>query len=387
MKITPRSLSAAVLASVIFCLTLHCATEKAFTQTQEAEPALEGLDPVLLSQGKEVQGEFKITVIRGRFQYLFANEENKAVFLKDPARFEIQLDGHCARMGPPVGSNPDLFTVHEGRIYVFGSEECKKMFEATPEKYLESGNRAGLKAASTSETLKKGQALIEKAVVAMGGGTRIDSLSSYVEKNVALQTRDQGDVEVRTNLTVIFPDRIRIDRMMPDYRDPSVKREQGIVIVPREAFIIRPRESLPLPNAYRVVEENEVKRKPLFLLRARMNPGFHPVAIGAGKVGDTPVEEVGVEVDGAGYRLSVDPANGKILSITSWRRGPRGNFGRFTQVFSDFRDVDGLNLPFKVTATFDGTNWKEQSSTIEMISVNGKPDLSLFEKPRTNKEQ
>jgi hypothetical protein len=37
--------------------------------------------------------------------------------------------------------------------------------------------------------------------------------------------------------------------------------------------------------------------------------------------------------------------------------------------------------------TFDGAIWKEHSTTIETISLNIKPDLSLFEKPKANKEQ
>ena len=92
--------------------------------------ALEGLDPVMLVQGKEAQGELKITITRGRFRYLFANEANKAAFEKDPARYEIQLGGACARMGAPVTGIADLYTVHNGRIYIFGSEQCKKLFVA-----------------------------------------------------------------------------------------------------------------------------------------------------------------------------------------------------------------------------------------------------------------
>jgi hypothetical protein len=75
------------------------------------------------------------------------------------------------------------------------------------------------------------------------------------------------------------------------------------------------------------------------------------------------------------------------LSLSSWRRGPQGNFGQFVQAFSDFRTVDGLTLPFKITSTFDGQPWKEQSPTIEQISVNGKIDPALFEKPKANKAQ
>jgi YHS domain-containing protein len=95
-------------------------------QQKLAADALEGLDPVMLVQGKEVQGEMNITVTRGQFRYFFATAANKAAFEQDPARYEIQLNGACARMGPPVYGNADLFTVHQGRIYIFGSGECKK---------------------------------------------------------------------------------------------------------------------------------------------------------------------------------------------------------------------------------------------------------------------
>ena len=102
------------------------------SSAKDLTPVLEGLDPVLLVQGKEVQGNLKITVTRGNFQYFFASEENRATFEKDAARYEIQLNGACARMGPPVTGDPDLYSIYKGRIYIFGSGECKTRFDATP---------------------------------------------------------------------------------------------------------------------------------------------------------------------------------------------------------------------------------------------------------------
>src|SRR5690348_2929995 len=93
---------------------------------------LEGLDPVMLSQGKEVQGDMNYKVTRGGFQYIFASPETKATFEKDPSRYEIQLNGHCARMGAPTTGHPDLYFVYNERIYIFGSEECQTLFKATP---------------------------------------------------------------------------------------------------------------------------------------------------------------------------------------------------------------------------------------------------------------
>src|SRR6185295_17203461 len=124
------------------------------SSARDVVPVLEGLDPVMLVQGKEVQGDLKISVTRGTFQYLFANAETKATFEKDPSRYEIQLEGACARMGAPVTGNPDLYTVHQGRIYIFGSADCKKRFEAAPQKYLESANEAA-KTPATPDAVNK----------------------------------------------------------------------------------------------------------------------------------------------------------------------------------------------------------------------------------------
>src|SRR5678815_1684659 len=113
-----------VIVVVLGCFTAIASAQASSSRSESVIP-LEGLDPVMLSQGKEVQGDTKYSVTRGRFQYLFASAENKAAFEKEPARYEIQLDGHCARMGAPTSGNPDLYFVHNGRIYIFGSEECQ----------------------------------------------------------------------------------------------------------------------------------------------------------------------------------------------------------------------------------------------------------------------
>src|SRR6476620_11678820 len=152
--------------SVFICLLILFIWSETSGSAQNLSPApqtiipLEGLDPVMLTQGKEVQGDMKYKVTRGQFEYIFANAENKATFEKDPTRYEIQLDGHCARMGAPTTGNPDLYTVHNVRIYIFGSEECLTLFNAAPEKYLEVP--APPKTPPTAEQVKRGQDLIAK---------------------------------------------------------------------------------------------------------------------------------------------------------------------------------------------------------------------------------
>ena len=383
MKIPFESRWKTVLAALFGVIFLLCVSSAAFAQSaQDAVPVLEGLDPVMLVQGKEVQGNPKITLTRDNFQYMFASEANKAAFEKDPARYEIQLDGSCARMGPPVRGNPDLYTVYQGRIYIFGNGECKTRFEAAPADYFESENEPKTKVASTPEALKKGRALIEQAIAGMGGTKLIDGLGNYVEKNTTLQTRRGSDVEVKTNLTILFPDRVRLDQVIPDYTNPSVMRQAAVVITPSDAFTITPNGIRPMSDAYRIDQEREINRRPLAILRARKNSSFNPVAVGSATVTETTVEQLAVEMDGNSYTFGIDPATGRILSLSYRRRGPGGDFGQFTRVFSDFRTVHSVTLPFRVTAAFNGQPWKEQSATVESITINAKIDPALFEKPK-----
>jgi YHS domain-containing protein len=358
------------------------ATALGQTQQQTVD-ALEGLDPVLLAQGKEAQGELKIAVTRGQFRYLFVNEANKAAFERDPARYEIQLDGHCARMGVPTRGIADLYAVHQGRIYIFGSEQCKTLFVAAPEKYLPPAS-TGLSA--TPEMLQKGQALIEKAVVAMGGATRLDGLSSYHEKSYAAQTRGANggtEVKVEQDLLIAFPDRLRFTQTMPDFRDPTKTMQQTLVLLPGEAFGLGgPRGVFLVQKSVREAEERRFRQQPLYLMRARKSPGFKAAALGTEKSGTVELERVAVEFDGVSCVLGIESATGRVLSLSYTRRGRQGAFGEFVQMFSDFREVNGLTLPFKITATFDGQPWKEQSATIEVITINEAVDATLFERPK-----
>jgi hypothetical protein len=182
-------------------------------------------------------------------------------------------------------------------------------------------------------------------------------------------------------LTILFPDRIRSDQTMPDWNDPSKLRQMTIVVAPGEVFGIMGSAVRLLPDSARIEQEKEIKRRPLSILRARKS--VNPAVSGSGKAGETAVEQVAVEIDHASYTLGIDPATGRILSLSARRRGPQGNFGEFVQSFSDFRTVGSLTLPFKITTTFNGQPWKEQSPTIEAITVNGKIDPALFEKSKT----
>jgi YHS domain-containing protein len=100
--------------------------------------AIEGYDPVAYfpeGGGKPLKGSDKISVAHKGVVYRFANEANKALFLKTPEKFEPQYGGWCAyamALGEKVEIDPKSFKITEGKLYLF----YKSFFNDTREKWL-----------------------------------------------------------------------------------------------------------------------------------------------------------------------------------------------------------------------------------------------------------
>jgi YHS domain-containing protein len=342
-----------LLFAIVFLSSLAIVSAQSSSETVIP---LEGLDPVMLSQGKEVQGDLKLKVQRGRFEYLFANAENKAAFEKNPSRYEIQLEGHCARMGAPTTGDPDLYAVHNGRIYVFGSPECQTLFKAAPEKYLEVPAEPK---SPSAELVKRGQGLIAKAVEALGSGSKLDKLQSF-------QRTDLRGNQARNILVLAFPDTLRQETIRSNFSLASV-------VTPSESFTLVNNVARPMSEANRTFINKELYRELLVLLRARTRSDFKVWA---------EEQTVAVELPGFATTLEIDPGTGRVNSQTYRGRGPGGVMGQIVINYSDFRTVEGLSLPFKTTATFDGQPFPALSTTVEALTVNGQIDSSSFKKPQ-----
>jgi hypothetical protein len=269
-------------------------------------------------------------------------------------------------MGAPTSGNPDLYAVHNGRIYVFGSEECQTVFKAAPEKYLEVPPPA--KAPASAEMITRGQELIAKAVETLGG-SKLDQLVSFQKKEL------RGN-DVKSNLQIVFPDAVRQETIRPTFTLVSV-------VTPAESFFKVNNNIRSMPEADQTAVYKQLNHELIVLLRARNKSGFKAWAAGNDKVGDTTVERLEVDLPGFTTVLGIDPATGRVLNQTYRGRGPGGVVGQIAINYSDFKSVEGLLLPFKINATFDGQAFPALSATIESATINGEIDASSFKKPKS----
>ena len=117
-------------------LTLAVAPSALAGKAHPHDPALDGYCPVAYHQMKQaMKGDAKFTSVRKGVRYSFVNADAKKMFDADPAKYEVAYGGSCAMataMGQRMKGDPTLFTLHEGRTYLFSSAEAKKMFDADP---------------------------------------------------------------------------------------------------------------------------------------------------------------------------------------------------------------------------------------------------------------
>ncbi len=332
---------------------------------------LKGLDPVELVKGNEVQGQENLSVVRIRYRYLFASEANKKAFEKSPDEYQIQFGGGCGQMGSLSGAgNPDRFHVFNKRIYIFASESCRNSFKKNPEAHIESADAMPMGSAAEK---KRGQELIALALKGFGGTGKVDGVKNYQVKIKLGYKQDDKVLEYPQTKTFIFPGRYRNDY---DWGTSQT----GDVLAAGEAASISQNSSgnntWQREEPVREALERKLYREPLAILKARKEKGFVAFAAGNGKVGDADVELLKVGFKGATSTLAIDPKTGRILQIAY--RDRKGAYGDVVESFSDFREVDGLVMPFGVSESFNGKALKSPMTSIESIVINGNLDPKLF---------
>lgn len=344
---------------------------------------LEGLDPVLLIQGKEAQGKFDLVVKRGHFKYLFASVETKAAFEANPEKYEVQMDGLCARMGRSTRGNADLYAVHDGKIYLFGSQNCKAEFLKTPQSYIE---KPPADLTGSREATQQGRALLEKAVEALGGAAKIDSIHSYRHQGKQTATIQQQTVELLLALMWERPGRVREERSFgPGNLFVTVLTADDAFTVSSRGRRAAFRELSPGQRQYD--EKALFQRRLLTVLQARQQPGFRVVALGAAESGGARVERVAVQYQRIQVTLCIQPDSGLVHSMSYMDRGRGGVVTEVTELYSDFRLVGDVRLPFQVTSTANGETDPFRTYQLDSISINPPLAASLFARPEEARKQ
>ena len=108
--------------------------------------AIDGYDPVsYFTDDQAEQGSPDITTEWNGAVWRFTTEEHRDAFTKNPKKYAPQYGGFCAlgmAHGGDVPTNPEAWTIWEGKLYLNMIKEVSITWRYTPDKLIE---RADLK--------------------------------------------------------------------------------------------------------------------------------------------------------------------------------------------------------------------------------------------------
>ncbi len=333
-----------------------------FARADEAVLALNGFDPVLLTEGTEVKGKAGLQVTQGRYRYRFADTENQHKFEAAPDRYGIQLDGFCMKMGPLSGrGSPDRWLVSAGRIYLFASESCRNSFKADPAAYTD---RADSPPVGNAASRARGRELIAFALAGFGGVDKVDALKNVRFCAETIYEQEGKTTRMRQATTVVMPDQLRLDYAYGDFRETHELSGGRLVEVSAKNDIT------PLPADVYEFVRRRLYREPLALLRARNEPGFVAIGGGKGEIAGQSVEWLHIGYAGATTKLGMDPKTGRVLAAVYRGRAP-SQLGEICRTYSHFETVEGgLTLPLQWDVTYEGRPAPGPKPASRAVSVN-----------------
>lgn len=221
-------------------------------------------------------------------------------------------------------------------------------------------------AASTPE----GTALAALVAKAYGGEAKLETITA-LRRNVKVTAKTpQGDMQIEIDATEIFPDKSVQLMKMP-------MGEMTMVASPAGAFMKMGAMTRDLPTPQKDAMLKEIPQTPMFILghTDTLKPLF--TVSGKETINGVQTDILDVNVAGALLRWHVDP-EGRILR--TWTKGMEmGQEVEQVNEFSDYRAVDGMQIPFKVVMKRNG----EEAGAAELIELQINPtvDPKTFEKP------
>lgn len=308
----------------------HIVALAAAALVQGAAPiALTGLDPVELCQGREVAGKPELVAGNARHRFQFSSEANRVRYMSDPERWGLQIGGACAKMGPLSGAGAlERWKVYQGRIWVFASEGCRNSFEKNPAAYLDQPDHPF---SATAEELAEGKKRLDAMAVAHGPGLDKAKFIRW-ETKTAYQAASGPDdwIVVRG---AEFPSTFaEASKWISGTNSTTVQGEVGAYIDSQG----KDDELFPMEVDH---FRRGILREPVVLLRLRNEPGFIAKPEGSG-----------ARVYFKGLNILLLPGEaGKVVEARFWGRfaGPNTDVIR---TYEDFREVNGVAVPFKVVS-------------------------------------
>ena len=129
--------------SLLGAVSANAAIDAIYTGLFSNE-ALRGYDTVAyFTEGKPVEGSDAFSTEYMGALWKFSSQQHLDLFLADPEKYAPQYGGYCAYAmanGDTASAEPDLWTIHEGKLYLNYSRRINRRWKEDMTGYIEKAN-------------------------------------------------------------------------------------------------------------------------------------------------------------------------------------------------------------------------------------------------------
>ncbi len=228
-------------------------------------------------------------------------------------------------------------------------------------------------AAATPEAASKGKALLAAARDAMGGAALLKVKDFSTKGDLNMETPQgpmTGKVEITFNLS---------GKMLNKMELPMGEMSMGYD--GQSGWMRMGENTRDLPDAQKIETAGAFFRATLSLLQNFENAGYSVQALGSVEFDGRKVEAVGVSDTARQLQVKVyiDPASGLIVGKQFTAALMMGPPAETEEVYSDYREVSGVKVPFK-TVTRQGGKARFELTVAE-VKINPGVEDSAYKKP------
>jgi len=219
-------------------------------------------------------------------------------------------------------------------------------------------------AKSDASTLARGAEMLRRAQQAMGGAEKIAAVKDTSESVELAMDPAAGGMKMKQRNRYLAPSTFRQEVELPFGK--IVTYSDG-----KTGFQASPQGVMPMSPAVLKQVEDELFRNLFHIVLADRDSSLKVNAAGDNLV----------EISGAGrtVRIAFDPSTGLPARETYQQAGP-GGVASIEEVFEDWRDVDGIKVPFKATIIQNGKKFGDAVVQEFKINTGLKPE-ELSQKP------
>ncbi len=219
---------------------------------------------------------------------------------------------------------------------------------------------------ATAETLAKGRELFAKAVAAMGDTLKLKAVKSIRSAGDLSQSTPMGEMTLAAEIVTVFPDKLHFALDTPGGK-------MNMVVNGDKAVIRMPQGTMPLPEAQKKDLRESMSRDIVFMWQNLDQ--YQVQLLGKKEFAGSEAIELAVSGFGSSFHLFLDP--GTLLPLgTSFQSVTAEGPATVEERVSDYRDVEGIKMPFKTEAFANGK--KVSGQAVKTIQFNTVVSDDLF---------